>query len=339
MVLLLGLLLVQTAVAAQRQFGLQPGQSVLDMRWRGADTLVCVMQAGDELAIEQINAVDGSRTSLELPRSLQRSAGEASQFSYALAPLGNALAVVERSGKLVGASRLAVYRIEDKEVLAVATYRLPMEFWPGAVCWDEAGENLFMAARPYLQPRQMTSLAVFRLSDSEFIPLLQKNELDIIRSMAFLPGSGELAVLCSSRNGEYPAGEMLVLVNPDGNRTRVVHGRAGGAELQLLDNGDLLLGDDGGAECWIMPAKSDEFRVLPRGGLPEWGCQVSRDGNWLAGMEREAGGSVLLIQQAGAEAWQLEQDCSAWRFNHDGSRLAVHAEGTGINLLATDELQ
>src|SRR5690606_39744058 len=79
------------------------------------------------------------------------------------------------------------------------------------------------------------------MNDSSFVPLLERTELDLVEQLAFLPGSGELAVLCSAYRGSFPRSPMLVLVNPDGNRTRVVHADAPEGRILLLDNGDLLL--------------------------------------------------------------------------------------------------
>ncbi len=327
-------------LAGQLVLPLPAELSVIDMRWRNTDELVLLAQQDGEIRLSILATQAGELRELTLPRSLQRAAGADSQFSYSLAPLGNALAVVERSERLVGASRLSVFRIDSAAVTAISTYRIPMEFWPGAVCWDEAGDNLFVAARPYLQAGQPVSLAVFRLADTEFIPLLEKSGMDIIRQLAFLPSSGELAVLCGGLQGSYPADEMVVLVSPVGNTTRIVHARAGNAAMQLLDNGSLLLEEEaaGESQTWLKEPGADGFRLLEGQGLPAWGCRASRDGSWLAGLQGRGSRSELVLQTAdGGRALATGLDCSQWRFCHDGSSLAVLVPaGNLLHILPTN---
>ena len=322
------LLAVAPAHAAQAVIALPQGREVLDMRWLDRDTLVLVEREAGELHISLVDAGGAERLEMELPRSLERAGGDPELFRLALSPLGNSLAVVERNASLLSASRLSAYRISREEISAVSTYRMPMEFWPDKLCWDEAGNNLFMSMRPYLQTKQKSSLGMFRMADSSFVALLEREKLDLVEQLAFLPGSGELAVLCSAYEGAYPRNPMLVLVNPAGNRTRVVHADASQGRLQLLDNGDLLLRTEAGrSSTWMMHAGDDSLQLLEGKGLPAWDCQVSRDGSWLAGMS----GKGLLLQDADAStAYDSGIASALFRFNFDGSRLAVLEEGNAM---------
>ena len=332
---LAGLLIISAQAAAgdQAAYELPEGRELLDLRWQEGNSLLLLQRGANEIVVSRISADADRIEDLVIPRSLQRSTGNNDLFSYALAPLGNALAVVERNPNLVRASRLSVYAISGTDIYDVSTYHMPEDFWPGAMCWDEAGDNLFVAARPYLRPTQTVGLGVFSLDSARFTALLQRKNVDQVRAMAFLPGSGELAVLCGSYEGEFPLEDMVVLVNPHGNATRIAHGRAGQGAMQLLDDGSLLLrcSTDGRQQDWLMPAGQDEFQLLGGGGLPAWGCQVSRDGSWLAGLQHRGGAVQLQVQSRdGAMAYTSDVDAALWRFRPDGSQLAIYDAGSAV---------
>lgn len=309
---------------------LPAGRELLDMRFQDTHTVVLLQRSKNEILVSRISLEDQRIVDLKGPRSLQRS-GNAALFSYALAPLGNALAVIERNGNLVRASRVSVFQIEGGSIADVSTYHIPDEFWPGEMCWDESGENLFLAARPYLQPQQPVSVGVFSLQSEKFTPLLNRSEVDQVREMAFLPGSGELAVLCGAYRQQFPLEDMLLLLSPAGNTTSILHAEAGQGALQLLDDGTLLLRctHAGRQRDWVLQRAASTMYELTGAGLPAWNCQTSRDGSCLAGMQGQAGNAQLQIQtRDGSKALGVALNCAIWRLSSSAERLFAAAADT-----------
>jgi hypothetical protein len=301
------------------------GRELLDMRWRDADTVVLLQRSQSKILVSTLSHADQRIVDLKIPRSLQR-AGNPALFRHALAPLGNALAVIEYNANLVRASRVSIYRVGKTGLEEVSTYHIPDEFWPEAMCWDESGENLFLAARPYLQPNQSVSVGVFGMQSEKFMPLLQRSDLDLVREMAFLPGSGELAILCGSYLMQFPSEDLLLLLSPAGNKTNILHGKAGQGDLFLLDDGTLLMRNshEGRERDWVLQRGSESMYELSGSGLPAWDCQSSRDGSCLAGMQNPSGKVSLQVQtRDGSKAFSVAINCKIFRLNANADRLCA----------------
>jgi len=316
------------------------GETVAALEWTAEGGLILLVIKDDGYALRGVEVQSGDVYVIPVPRdfgNIRHESGHDEELSIEIAPGGGSVAVLERTANPLYSNELSVYLITGQGLDAVDTYRIPDDFNPNEICYSADGQELYLAARPYVNPEQPYSIGRFSLQSRSFTGIVPKSNLDLIDELACVNGS--LAVVCRSYRGEFPLRAIAVLTGGGGDA--VLHAGADGFILVPLADGRLLFGDTGGplgSEAWLLEpgeprAAEAEF---PEGLNASYQCTA--DGSWLGMLlDYDEGDGIgaeyeLVLQNAAAkQTLETTERSSMFVFSRGGTAVcAVGDEGTRL---------
>ena len=341
--ILIGCLAGAAHAADTPGLNLPAGEVVIDLEWYDDGGLVLLVVKDGGYALRRVELDTGDISVLAVPRdfgNIRHDNGPQEDTIVNLGPGGRHLAVIERSANPLYGNELSVYKVSPGGLESLANHRVPTAFNPNECCFSPDGNELYLAARPYVNPDQPYSIGRYDLSTEEFTGVVLKANLDLIDQIVALPKGEGVAVVCRSWRGEFPLDQVAVIAG--GGEDRVVHGSANGYRLVELADGRLLFGDatggiGGAGEAWVLKPGAEEAVPADAAYGVNPSLQSTADGMWLGllkGYDPAPGlvGYELVLQNpAGQLTVDTSEECSAFAFSPAGNAVcAVSADGTTL---------
>lgn len=341
-----------TAKAAEAVAGipLPPGERVLDLAWTAERQVILLVSTKDGYALRKLELQSAELTVIAVPKSfaqLKPADGATGPIIW-LSPMGNGLAVLERTTDPLASAELSLYRLEDSGLVAVSDRARPADFYPAQLAWSSDGRELYLACEPYLMPEQPYSLACINLDNGSYKGLVLKSNLDLVDELVAIPQRNQLAVRCQSIRGEYPQHKLVVLVELGKPGMEILHSQADEMHLKPLGNGQVLLcsscssSQPQGQENTLAVRAGDSWMLLDNSPVLQpvslapfadiASLNASSNGEWLGflaapedlGIEGEAGTQYLGFQNTqDARVLATAIPCALYRFAPAGDMVCA----------------
>jgi hypothetical protein len=263
---------------------LPASERVVDLAWPDAHTLCLLVATNEGYAVRDLDIRSGEFRVVNVPPSFRR-LRQGMDLKFRMAEDGSGLAILQVPSAPLHPGELSIFTRAGDKLLGVELRGIPANFWVAEMAWGKPGE-LYLAARPYLNPEQPYSVGRFETATGRFDGVVLKGNLDLVDQLTILPRRDQLILRCGGIRGEYPSEPVVALWNLNKPDSILLHSRARHLQISQLDSRQAIIQSIAPGmpdpERWILAGDQTQLRRLERGmAAQSLKLRLTENNQWL----------------------------------------------------------